>query len=149
MVSRFERFLVALAGINRSWHKIASNEMEKYGLKGSFAIYLVTMLRYPEGITSAQLGEICGRNKADVSRSISELEAKGLVLRDDNGGRYRAPIKLTDEGKLSAEHVRKQANIAVEIAGIGIPEDRRHLFYETLELISSNLQNLSKNGMPE
>ena len=149
MKTRFERFLVALSGINRSWHKIASVEMEKYGLKGSYAIYLVTMLRYEDGIPSAQLGDICGRNKADVSRSMSELEAKGLVVRDSDGGRYRAPLKLTEEGKAAAEHVKRLANIAVEIAGMGIPEERRALFYETMELISSNLQNLSKNGIPE
>lgn len=149
MITRFERFLVALSGINRSWHKIASDEMEKYGLKGSYAIYLVTMLRYPEGITSAQLSEICDRNKADVSRSVSELENKGLAERDSESSRYRALIKLTDDGRAAAEQVKRMANIAVEIAGMGIPEERRELFYKTMELISSNLQNLSKNGIPK
>ncbi|MEE0968794.1 MAG: MarR family transcriptional regulator [Clostridia bacterium] len=149
MTTRFERFMVALAGINRSWHRISTEVMEEYGLKGSYAIYLVTMPRYPDGITSAQLSEICGRNKADVSRAVSELEDKRLVERDtgDGKGRYRATIKLTEAGREAAEQVKKLANIAVEIAGMGLPEERRAMFYETMELISSNLQNLSKNGL--
>ena len=149
MITRFERFLVALSGINRSWHQIASEVMEENGMKGSYAIYLVTMLRYPEGVTSAQLSDICDRNKADVSRSVSELEGRGLVMRDADGGRYRARIKLTPEGTAMAEKVQRMANIAVEIAGMGISEERREIFYKTMELISSNLQNLSKNGIPK
>ncbi|MBQ8207250.1 MAG: winged helix DNA-binding protein [Clostridia bacterium] len=149
MITRFERFLVSLSGITRSWHKIAATELKKYGLKGTYAIYLVTMLRYPEGVTSASLSDICDRNKADVSRSISELEKKGLLSREDNRSKYRVLIKLTDEGREIAEEVKRSSNIAVEIAGLGISEEKRQIFYDTMELISSNLQNLSKKGIPK
>lgn len=55
MISRFERFSFAISGIYRSIQKIERDEMERYGLKGGYAQYLVAMARHPQGLTSAQL----------------------------------------------------------------------------------------------
>ena len=54
MLNRFERFSLAISEIYRYWHKIAADEMEKYGLKGPYAVYLTAMYRYKDGITSTQ-----------------------------------------------------------------------------------------------
>ena len=79
MVDRFERFSYFISEISRLWHRIADEEMGNYGLKGSYSVYFTTLYRFPEGITSAQLVELCSRDKADVSRAMSLLEAKCLV----------------------------------------------------------------------
>lgn len=147
MIERFARFSLAIAEISRCWHKIASDEMEKYGLKGSHAVYLTTLDRYPEGITAARLGELCGKDKADVSRMMSIMEKKALVVRE--GSSYRALLKLTAEGLAAAEHVRRRATVAVENASRGLSDERRAVFYEVLELIASNLQNICEEGLPE
>ena len=52
MIDRFERFSFAISEVSRCWHKLAAEEMEKYGLKGSHAVYLTTLYRYPKGLTS-------------------------------------------------------------------------------------------------
>lgn len=149
MVERFERFSLAISDISRCWHKLAADEMGKYGLKGSHAIYLTTMYRYPEGLTAPQLGELCGKDKADVSRMMAIMETKGLVRKEGTNPKlYRGLLKLTDEGRIAAEQVQKRAMLAVEIAGNGLTEETRAIFYEALELISSNLRELSKEGLP-
>lgn len=149
MISRFERFSSAISEISRYWHKIAADEMTKYGLKGPHAVYLITMYRYSDGITSAQLCELCRRDKSDVSRAISVMEEKGLIKREGvNQNLYRALLKLTDEGRTAAEHICERARIAVETAGTGISDEHRIIFYETLELIASNLQTISEEGLP-
>ena len=147
MIERFSRFSLAIAEISRCWHKIASDEMEKYGLKGSHAVYLTTLYRYPQGVTAARLGELCGKDKADVSRMMSIMEKKALVVRE--GSSYRALLKLTAEGLTAAEHVRCRATVAVENASRGLSDERRTVFYEVLELIASNLQNICEEGLPE
>lgn len=146
MVERFERFSLAISEVSRCWHKIALDEMEKYGLKGSHAIYLTTLYRYPEGITAARLCELCGKDKADVSRMMSIMEAKNLVVKE--GSSYRALLKLTPAGLEAAEHVRGRASVAVENASRGLSEERRNAMYEALELIVSNLQNICEEGLP-
>lgn len=150
MVDRFERFTFAISEISKCWHKIASVEMEKYGLKGPHAMYLVTMYRYADGITATQLGELCGKDKADVSRAMTIMEKKGLVTREGvNQNLYRALLKLTEEGKQAAEFVRRRAAVAVEVAGKDLSDENRKIFYDSLESITANLQVLGEAGLPE
>ena len=102
-MDRFERFSLAIMEASRYWHKIASDEMEQYGLKGPHAMYLLTMERFQKGITAARLSDVCGKDKSDVSRAMSLMQKKGLVSRVDvNRTLYRSLLKLTPEGKNAA-----------------------------------------------
>ena len=150
MLNRFARFSLAISEIDRCWHKLAAEEMAKYDLNSPHAVYLNTLYQYPEGITAAKLGELCCKNKADVSRMVSILEKKGLVRKEAVGGNlYRAKLLLTDDGKLAAEHVQSRAALAVELAGSGMTDAERETFYRCLEQITANLQTLSKEGLPQ
>ena len=147
MKNRFERFSFALMSISRYWHKIVANEMESLGLKGPYAIYLVAIERYKEGITAAKLGELCGKDKSDVSRMMAVMEKEGLISREGEN-RYRALIKLTEKGKEIATYVQRKAKVAVDIAGKDLTEENRKIFYESLELITENLRILNNEGIP-
>ena len=149
MIERFERFSFAISEISRCWTKIAASEMEKYGLKGSCALYLIAMYRNPEGITASHLSEKCGRDKADVSRSVSLMERNGLLHQEgDKKNLYRARLMLTDEGKQAADNIAQRAMLAVEMGGKGVNDEERGVFYDTLELIASNLREVSEGGLP-
>lgn len=150
MLNRFERFSFAIAEIDRCWHKLAAEEMAKYGLNSPHAVYLHILCQYEDGLTAARLSELCGKNKSDVSRMIAILEKKGLVRKEATGNNmYRAVLRLTEEGKQAADHVRTRAALAVELAGAGLSAETREIFYGALERISENLQELCKNGLPE
>ena len=150
MLNRFARFSLAIAEIDRCWHKLAAEDMAKYDLNSPHAVYLNTLYQYPEGITAAKLGELCCKNKADVSRMVTILEKKGLARKEAVGGNlYRAKLLLTDDGKLAAEHVQGRAALAVELAGSGMTDAERETFYRCLEQITANLQTLSKEGLPQ
>ena len=82
MVDRFERFSLAISEINRYWHRLTTQEMEPYGLKGAHCMYLLALARHPEGITAPRLCEACDKDKADVSRTMALLEqavAEGVM----------------------------------------------------------------------
>ena len=148
MVSRFEQFASSITCIYRYIQKIERMEMEKYGLKGPHAQCLLAMGRFPEGITSVRLCEVCDRDKAAISRMVVELEEKGMVRRDENGGvRYRARLHLTELGKAAAEHVQQRAERAVEEAGAGMSEQQRITMYSALGLIAGNLQMICSEGL--
>ena len=149
MLNRFARFSFSIAEIDRCWHKLAAAEMAKYGLNSPHAVYLHMLSQYGEGITAAKLGELCAKNKADVSRMVSILEKKGLVRKETTGNNfYRARILLTEEGKQAALHVQERAAVAVELAGAGLSDETREVFYSALEQITANLQTLSREGLP-
>ncbi len=147
MVERFARFTLAIFEISRCWHKLAAEEMERYGLKGPYAVYLVAMVRCPEGLTAAQLCEMSGRDKADVSRAVNLMEQGGLLVRE--GSAYRAVLKLTQSGEAAANQLCRRVGLAVELAGKGISDADRETFYAALEAITANLQLLSKQGLPK
>jgi len=148
MVSRFEHFSASISGIYRYIQKIERTEMEKYGLKGAHAQCLLTMARYPEGITAARLCEVCDRDKAAISRMMAELEEKGMVVREHAGAsRYRMPLKLTELGEEAADHVEQRAKLAVEEAGSGMTDEQRATLYAVLDLIAGNLQTICAEGL--
>lgn len=149
MVERFEKFSLSIFEITRHWHKLASEEMAKYGLKGPHATYLLALYRFKDGITAPKLSELCGKDKADVSRMMSIMESKGLVTKESIGKNlYRGLLKLTDEGKKAAEFVKERAVVAVEMAGNGLSDESREQMYSALEIIAGNLRTLSHDGLP-
>lgn len=150
MIERFERFSFAISEISRCWHRIASDVMSSHGLKGPYAVYFTALYRYDQGITAAQLGDVCSRDKADVSRAMNQMVELGLVEKQGVGASsYRTLLKLTDEGIKLAEAINRHAIAAVEAASQGLDPDKRETFYEALTLITGNLQKLSKTGLPE
>ena len=150
MISRFEQFSSIISSIYGSIQKIEREEMAKYGRKGAYAQYLLAMNRFPHGITSSELCEICDKDKAAVSRILAEMEEKGLIIREGiKDTLYRAKIFLTEEGKKAAKHVLERGNIAVEIVGAGLTEEDRSAFYKAMGHISDSIQVLTKGGLPE
>jgi DNA-binding MarR family transcriptional regulator len=139
MTERFERFTADIFEIYRYWHKIAADEMEKYGLKGSHAVYLVVLYNLKEGVTAARLSQLCGKDKSDVSRIMCDMEKQGLVVKQGEN-KYRAALTLTEKGVAAAEYVRERAEKVVEIASQGISASQRETMYRTLEKISENLK---------
>lgn len=148
MISRYEQFTALISGIERGIQKIERDEMEKLGYKGAYAQYLAAMKRYPEGLTAAQLCEICDRDKAAVSRVTGELEAKGLVIKE-SGASYRARLTLSKEGKQVADFVCRKAQAAVDAGGYGLTEEDRRIYFSALERIARNLEIISRDGIPD
>ena len=148
MVSRFQQFTAAVASIYRSIQKIERVEMARFGLKGPQAQCLVAMAQYPEGITASRLCTICDKDKAAISRTLVELEQAGLVQRYMRGeNRYRALLKVTEQGKIAAEHVAERAKLAVQKASEGMTEEQRVALYKMLTLIADHLQIICEEGL--
>ena len=150
MIVRYELFSAYISNIYRSIQRLEREEMIKYGLTGAYAQYLVAMKRHPDGITISELSEACDKDKAAVSRVIANMEKKELVKRQaQNNTLYRAPLFLTEQGQQAADYITKRAKIAVQKAGEGLSELERQKFYYALGLISSNLETIYEEGLPE
>ena len=148
MVDRYVQFTLSISMINRFIQKIEKQAMEKYGLKGSHAQCIISMSAYEQGITAADLCRLCDKDKAAISRTVCELEQAGYVERHGDGDNmYRALLVLTDSGKKLAKEVSDLAVIAVKKADIGLSEENRRVFYQTLELFSKNLYNITREGL--
>ena len=144
----FEQFSQAVGCLYRDMQKLQRAEMAKYGLKGIHAECLLAMLRYPEGMTCARLGRLCDKDKAAISRTVSELERQGLISRQENNGvRYRAVLHLTEQGTAAAGAVRAASMGRVKQAGEAMSAESRRSFCENADLLARNLHTLCTREM--
>lgn len=143
MTQRFEIFTGAISQIYRCIQKLKTAEMTELGLKGGHVSCLFQLNRHPEGLTAAELCTLCDEDKAAVSRTVADLEERGLVVRRSAAGRrYRSPLTLTEAGREAADRVDRSIRRIVDQAGGSLTEAQRNEFYRALLLISSNLQQL-------
>lgn len=150
MISKYEHFSLSISCIHQDIQKIERMEMEKFGLKGPHAQTLLALHRHPEGITAAELGQIIEKDKAAISRSVAELEEKGMLSRNQRSGScYRALLTLTEQGIAAAQAVSEKARLAVEQAGTGLNDAQREVFYQVLAMIAGNLHAICKKGLTE
>lgn len=149
MIDRYQQFSYIVSVINRQIQKIERDEMEKYGYKGAFAQYLMAMRRNPAGVTSAQLSDMCDRDKAAVSRVITEMIEKGLVVRKSaNETFYRAKLTLTQKGTEIADYIARQGAAAVAAVNNELTKEELKAFYSNLDYIADKLHIISKDGIP-
>lgn len=149
MVERFEKFSYLISELSKLLHKIESDELLELGLKGPYAIYILTLAKHQSGVCASKLSELCARDKADVSRAVAALIEKDIatkIISEDK--KYRSPIALTEKGLLVAERISAKAKRAVEFASEGISDEERKIFYESLETICSNMTKMSISGVP-
>ncbi len=140
---RFEKFSLSVFGITRYWNKIATEEMKEYDLKGTYALYLVVLSDAKEVYTAAQLSELTQRDKADVSRAIAELRKKGIV-ESCGESRYRAPIRLTEQGVKLTGKIKKKISVMLDTAGEGLSDEMRRNMYRALEIVADNMKQMAK-----
>ena len=147
MLRRFEQFTSAISRIYKSVQKIKSLEMTAYGLRANHVMLLYHLKMHPDGLTPSQLCELCGVDKAAVSRAVTELAEKGyLRIEEIKGQRYRLPATLTPSGIEAAEHIEEAVMRAVRIGGRGLTEQERADFYHALLLIADNLKQYFEDG---
>ena len=143
MLRRFEDFVTGITVCYKYIQRIKSAEMTEFGLKGTHVMCLFFLHRHPEGLTAAQLCQLCAEDKAAISRTLSVLQEKGFILVGEK--KYRAVLHLTDAGEAVACQVDSLIERWVDCGGEGLAEEERAVFYSALAHIADNLRgNLNK-----
>ncbi len=148
MLTRYSRFTYIISEISKNLHKVSHSEMQRFGLHGSYAKYVLALYR-SGAMTAAQLSEVCDRNKADVSRAIVVLENENVVKKLDTGTHYRVKIELTERGLELGCALSERLRLVLENVSGDIPRESLEQFYDTLEIIAKNLERISNDGVPE
>lgn len=146
MKKRFETFTVLISKINRCIKKIKSEEMSNFNLKTSHVSCLYYLYKNDNELTAKELCDICDEDKAAISRAIDYLETEGFIACESKTEkRYKSPLSLTEKGRQVGEMVSNKVDNYVDLASIGLSESDRKIFYNSLILISDNLQQICDN----
>ena len=97
MLQRFQSFVTGVTLCYKSIQKIKATEMTEFGLKGTHVMCLFFLSQHPEGLTAAQLSQMCAEDKAAISRTLAVLQEKGYIQAGEK--KYRAPLRLTPAGQ--------------------------------------------------
>ncbi len=144
MQERFEQFTVLIAKISRSIRRIKTEEVAELGLKSSHVSCLYHLYK-AKTLTAKELCGLCDEDKAAISRSLDYLEGNGYAYCGDaSKKRYNSPFVLTEKGKEVSERLVEKIDRALLRGGEGLTEENRKVFYESLALISENLEKVCK-----
>lgn len=143
MIQRFQSFVTGITVCHKYIQKIKSMEMTEFGLKGTHVMCLFFLRHNPDGLTAAQLTELCAEDKAAISRNIALLQQKGYIAEGEK--RYRSKLHLTKSGEVLADRIDTLIEQWVELGGDGLTEEERAIFYMALERIAGNLREKAKS----
>ena len=145
MESRFETFTVLISKINRIVKKIKNAEMAEYGLRSAHVSCLY-YLYSEKNLTATDLCERCEEDKATISRTLDYLEEHGYLLRENSTAkRYKAPIALTEQGKVAGERIEKKIRGVLTEMQSELSEEERIEFYRCLRLITERLNQIANS----
>ena len=144
MQERFKTFTVLISKISRSIRKIKTEEMEEFNLKSPHVSCLYYIYKQ-KSLTATELCDICAEDKAAVSRSIEYLESNNYIVCNSKlKKRYNSAFSLTEKGKSISKIIADKVDEILNLASVGLTEEKRQILYECLFLISNNLENLCK-----
>lgn len=135
-----ERFVTFVTGITICYkyiQRIKSAEMAELGLKGPHTMCLFYLHHY-DGITAAQLCQLCVEDKAAISRALSTLQKLGYLQQGEK--KYRAKLRLTPAGVKVAQRLDELVKEWVDIAAEGVSEEDNAISVRTLDIVANNLR---------
>lgn len=141
MRNRFEAFAGSVVELNRCLQRIKDIEMRKLGLRAGHAMCLYYLGQHEDGLTAAELTDLCREDKAAVSRCVKELMEKELLYGrvPENKRSYRTKLRLTDRGRELVDRIQDRIEQALFSGGSGLTDAQRETFYDSMEKILCNL----------
>jgi len=135
--------------IRHLWHKIAriyNSKASEYDLTLSSGFILLNIQK--EGTPSTQLGPKMGMEPTSLSRTLKNLEEKGLIFRkQDLIDKRKVLIFLTEDG-LKKRRIAK--NVVLELNEIfeqSIPPKKLKTFFEVAESLDETLNHTLEDNI--
>ena len=146
---RFDRFYHLISCSSKSIQRLRSIGMLPYGLTGAHTMCLRHLNNNPDGLTRTKLVRLCDIDKAQVSRIINDLCAKGYVIETENENiNYRKRLKLTPMGKDISEEINRLVLDLNDFVSAEISQDELAVFYKTFDTICEKLKE-AENSLEE
>lgn len=142
MEERFRNFTVLITKLYRAIRKIKNEETEEYGLSSPHVSCLYYLYK-EHSLTLTELVDICLEDKAILSKAISHLESKELIVCDSNQKkRYNSYFTLTDKGMAVAKGLAVKIDNILDYVSDGVSDSDREILYRSLSIISDKLDKL-------
>ena len=155
---RFDDFYYHASCALKSIQKLKSKAMIPIGLASAHTMCLRHLYAAPQGLTRTRLVYLCDIDKAQVSRIINELCARGYVIEtEDESINYKKRLKLTPMGNEIAEEINALVLKINSYVSRDFTDEEIDVFYrvfdvicerlkESEEIIDSEVESIVKSG---
>ena len=138
---RFDKFYYHATCALKSIQKLKNKAMLPFGLASAHTMCLRHLYSAPEGLTRTRLVHLCDIDKAQVSRIINELCARGYVIETENDSiNYKKRLKLTPMGKDIAEDINALVLKINSYVSKDFTEEDLEVFYRVFDVICERLK---------
>ena len=138
---RFDEFYYHASCALKSIQKLKNKAMIPIGLASAHTMCLRHLYAAPDGLTRTRLVHLCDIDKAQVSRIINELCARGYVIEtEDESINYKKRLKLTPMGKDIAEEINVLVLRDNTYVSKDFTEEEITTFYRVFDVICERLK---------
>ena len=138
---RFDEFYYHASCALKSIQKLKTKAMLPIGLASAHTMCLRHLYAAPDGLTRTRLVHLCDIDKAQVSRIINELCARGYVIEtEDESINYKKRLKLTPMGKDIAEEINILVIKVNTYVSKDFTEEEIATFYRVFDVICERLK---------
>lgn len=133
---------VMLSRIKKKTQNYLNISLKPYGIGGVHAVYIMELF-FKGKLTLSELTFNLDLDKANTTRVISELEGKGIVVKEKKEG-FVKKLKyyLTEKGKKVALKTKEVMRDWINILGEGITERNKLQFLRTMRIIMKNIDKV-------
>ncbi len=94
-------------------------------------------------MTATDICELSAEDKSSISRSVDYLEEHGYIAcASDAKKRYKAPLSLTEKGRVVAKCMEEKIAQVLAKTNVGLTQEDQRIFYDALLSICNNLQKI-------
>ena len=139
---RFVPFVLHTERIAKNIKRLADKKMEPYGLRSSHVMCILQLAKSENGLSSAELSDACGVDKAFISRITTELTEKNYIVRSGALGKYKMKFVLTDEGLEIFDIIQGYLCEFIGFIDKNTATRKLEIFYEVLASIDERLAQI-------
>lgn len=138
---RFDNFYYHANCALKSIQKLKNKAMIPIGLASTHTMCLRHLYSAPDGLTRTKLVHLCDIDKAQVSRIINDLCARGYVIEtEDESINYKKRLKLTPMGNDIAEQINELVLKVNAYVSKDFTMEEIDVFYRVFDVICERLK---------
>ncbi len=148
---RFVPFVLYTERIAKNIKRLADKKMAPYGIRSAHIMCILQLAKSEIGLSSAELSNVCGVDKAFISRITSELMEKNYISRDigPKQGKYKTKFLLTEEGVKIHQIINDFISQFIKKVSKNTPVRKLEIFYEVLSSIDNELDIIANKEIDE
>ena len=135
-----------VAQVARQFRTLTSRTLSDVGLYGGQE-GVMTALGEEDGLTAGAIATRLGVKPPTITRTITRMEAQGLLTRKGGEDGRQTTVWLTDGGRAKLESVEASGTTVMDAAFHDLDEKQMRRLLELLQQVSDNLETaLSAEG---